>query len=77
MSCLTVDCGSCGARGPACRTCVVSVLLGRPEELTLDRDEQTALSALADSGLVPPLKLLPGTRPALALPPPAPRQGLA
>jgi hypothetical protein len=28
----------------------------------LDPDEQAALSALADSGLVPPLRLIPGAR---------------
>ena len=70
MAHLTVDCGSCVARGPDCRTCVVSVLLGPGEELALDPDEQAALTALADSGLVPPLRLVPGARPALDLPPP-------
>ena len=29
----------------------------------MDVGEQAALSALADSGLVPPLRLIPGTRP--------------
>jgi hypothetical protein len=28
----------------------------------LDRDEQAALKALAGSGLVPPLRLIPGAR---------------
>jgi hypothetical protein len=44
---------------------VISVLLGAPgQRLELDPTEQAALSALADSGLVPPLRLIPGARPA-------------
>jgi hypothetical protein len=42
---------------------VVSVVLDisrRP--LDLDTDEQSALHALADGGLVPPLRLIPGAR---------------
>jgi hypothetical protein len=64
MDVLRVDCGGCVARGPACDDCVVSVLLGVPRpRLDLDRDEQSALRALADGGLVPPLRLIPGARP--------------
>ncbi len=69
---LHVDCDSCSARGPACTDCVVSVLLGVPgPRVDLDRDEQQALSALAGSGLVPPLRLVPRARPVSSLPPPA------
>ena len=63
MDVLRVDCGGCVARGPACADCVVSVVLDisrRP--LDLDSDEQSALEALADGGLVPPLRLVPGAR---------------
>lgn len=63
MDVLRVDCQGCVARGPACRDCVVSVVLDiahRP--LDLDVDEQAALAALADGGLVPPLRLIPGAR---------------
>jgi hypothetical protein len=64
MDVLHVDCDSCVARGPACSDCVISVLIGTPgETVDLDAGEQAALSALADSGLVPPLRLIPGTRP--------------
>ena len=63
MDVLHVDCSSCIARGPACDDCVISVLLGAPERgVDLDGAEQAALSALADSGLVPPLRLIPGAR---------------
>jgi hypothetical protein len=61
-STLHVDCDDCSARGPACTDCVVSVLLGMPgPRVDLDDDEQQALSALAGSGLVPPLRLMPLT----------------
>ncbi|MBP2418343.1 hypothetical protein ACFFOM_16105 [Microlunatus capsulatus] len=64
MDVLHVDCASCVARGPAaCGDCVISVLLGSPPQgVDLDDDEQAALSALADQGLVPPLRLVPGAR---------------
>ena len=71
MDVLHVDCGGCVARGPACEDCVISVLLGTPgEAVDLDPAEQAALSALADSGLVPPLRLIPGARPARGIQPP-------
>jgi hypothetical protein len=72
-STLHVDCDSCSARGPACNDCVVTVLLGLPgPRVDLDDDEQQALSALAGSGLVPPLRLVPRTRPVRSVPSPAP-----
>jgi hypothetical protein len=72
-STLHVDCDSCSARGPACTDCVVTVLLGIPgPRVDLDGDEQQALSALAGSGLVPPLRLVARTRPVLSVPPPGP-----
>ena len=64
MDTLHVDCDSCVARGPACGDCVITVLLGAPMQgVDLDTDEQAALVALAVSGLVPPLRLVPGARP--------------
>jgi len=63
MSVLHVDCDSCRARGPACQDCVITVLLGAPGDVDLDADERAALAALADSGLVPPLRLIPGAKP--------------
>ena len=68
MEVLHVDCKTCAARGPACEDCVIAVLLGaRGEGVDLDPAEQAALSALADSGLVPPLRLIPGARSATAV----------
>ena len=50
-----------GAR-PACGDCVVTFLLGPPDWLGVDGlpgEEVAALAVLADSGLVPPLRLVP------------------
>lgn len=58
-----VDCDGCAVRGDACGDCVITVLLGAPPGgVDLDADEQAALLALAGSGLVPPLRLVPGVR---------------
>jgi hypothetical protein len=63
MDVLHVDCDTCVARGIACSDCVVTVLLGASGGVVdLDQDEQAALKALAGSGLVPPLRLIPGAR---------------
>ena len=53
-----IDCDTCLVRGMACHDCVVTVLLGPPPELSLDTDEEHALAVLADSGLVPPLRMV-------------------
>src|SRR5689334_3430316 len=53
-----VDCDTCLVRGLSCHDCVVTVLLGPPPELSFDNDEQQALAVLADSGLVPPLRMV-------------------
>ena len=54
---VVIDCDDCAVRGPGCRDCVVSVLLGVPE--TLLHDECAALAVLADAGLAPRLRLVP------------------
>jgi hypothetical protein len=65
---MMIDCDTCAVRGPACGDCVVTVLLGGPPAVTdgdvttaveLDGAEQAAIAVLADSGLVPPLRLVP------------------
>ncbi len=53
-----IDCDSCLVRGLACHDCVVTILLGPPPELSFDAEEQHALDVLADSGLVPPLRMV-------------------
>lgn len=54
---VVIDCDDCAVRGPGCRDCVVSVLLGVPEALLAD--ECAALAVLADVGLAPRLRLVP------------------
>lgn len=54
---VVIDCDDCAVRGPGCRDCVVSVLLGVPE--TLLQDERAALEVLAEAGLAPRLRLVP------------------
>ena len=54
---VVIDCDECAVRGPGCRDCVVSVLLGVPE--TLLQDERAALEVLAEVGLAPRLRLVP------------------
>lgn len=55
-----IDCDDCAVRGLGCRDCVVSVLLGVPQ--TLQADERAALDVLANAGLAPRLRLVPGRR---------------
>jgi hypothetical protein len=63
-----IDCDACVMKGPGCQDCVVTVVLAnsadgvgaaeRSGSLRIDDDELAALDALADSGLVPPLRLV-------------------
>jgi hypothetical protein len=63
-----IDCDACVMRGPGCQDCVVTVVLAfsaerassaeRTGTLRIDDDERAALDALAESGLVPPLRLV-------------------
>jgi hypothetical protein len=62
-----IDCDACVMKGPGCQDCVVTVVLGFSAEragaegagtLRIDDDERAALDALAQSGLVPPLRLV-------------------
>jgi hypothetical protein len=55
-----IDCDDCALRDLACDDCVVTVLLGSPSTaLEVDDGERRALEVLADSGLVPHLRLVP------------------
>ena len=63
---MNIDCEQCTAAPLACGDCVVSVLLGMPEftvpEQPVIADEHVAaVAALAQGGLVPPLRLVVGT----------------
>jgi hypothetical protein len=66
-----IDCDDCAVRDLACGDCVVTVLLGLPDAGgQVDAGERRALDVLADSGLVPRLRLVP-----LGLPPGEPGAG--
>jgi len=68
---MLIDCDTCVVREIHCADCVVSVLFARPgAALELDTAEQTALAALADGGLAPPLRLVQGAVPDLTTSPP-------
>ncbi|WP_197694227.1 hypothetical protein [Mycobacterium sp. 852002-40037_SCH5390672] len=54
---VVIDCDECAVRGPGCRDCVISVILGVPD--TLLQDERAALEVLAEVGLAPRLRLVP------------------
>lgn len=59
---LIIDCDSCCMRDISCGDCVISFLIGQPEErstVMLGESEAQAMAALADVGLVPPLRLVP------------------
>lgn len=53
MEKVLINCDSCTAKPVACGDCVMSVLLGQPTELELNTDEQSAISVLADFGMIP------------------------
>jgi hypothetical protein len=58
---MIIDCDRCEVRGDACPDCVISVLLGAPPAVEWDDDEQRAVDALAEAGMVPRLQLVPMT----------------
>ena len=59
---MLIDCETCSVRGVACPDCVISVLLRAPfgptNAIDLDESERNAVSVLAASGLLPPLRLV-------------------
>jgi hypothetical protein len=74
-----IDCDRCAVRGVACGDCVVTVLLGgppdelaeAPDTVVLDAASRDAIEVLADSGLIPPLRLvLPSDAESLSAPMP-------
>jgi hypothetical protein len=56
---MLIDCADCVMRDVACADCVVTCLIGPPDQ-SLEPVEQAALAVLADGGLVPPLRMVPG-----------------
>jgi hypothetical protein len=58
-SAVLIDCDACAVRDLQCGDCVMTVLLGNPGVYEVDPAEAEALEALAESGLVPHLRLVP------------------
>jgi hypothetical protein len=56
---MVVDCDRCAVRGDSCAECVIGVLFGAPPAVEWDADEQRAIDALIEAGLVPRLSMLP------------------
>jgi hypothetical protein len=59
MNVRTIDCGDCVMAGTAaCEDCVVTFITSREpgEAVLVDADEERALRALGDRGLVPRLR---------------------
>ncbi|MCL2780912.1 MAG: hypothetical protein FWD74_05385 [Actinomycetia bacterium] len=64
---MLIDCDACRGRGPRCADCVIGVLLDQPPmRVEFDDSEVTAVRVLAASGLIPPLRLVPPLRAAVA-----------
>ncbi len=60
---LVIDCDRCTMRGSGCGDCVVTVLLGGPPYgIELDHAERHAIDVLAKAGLVPPLRMVEGSK---------------
>lgn len=62
---MIIDCDQCEVRNIACDDCVVSVLLAAPAaaeggDIEWGEDESGALRALAQGGLVPPVRMRSG-----------------
>lgn len=58
---MLIDCDRCEMRDIGCDDCVVTALLGStPGNVHIDEGERAALGVLAESGLVPPLRLVVG-----------------
>ena len=55
---MIIDCGRCETHGNGCRDCVITILEPPNVAGYLGEAEVRALGVLADSGLVPPLRLV-------------------
>jgi hypothetical protein len=57
---MLIECASCRLRDLACGGCVVTALLGEPDQgpAGIDERERRALTVLADAGLIPPIRLM-------------------
>ncbi|MBO0802949.1 MAG: hypothetical protein J2P25_07730 [Nocardiopsaceae bacterium] len=63
---MIIDCDRCAVRGVACAGCAVTLVAGAGGEregsapvIELDAAEMRALAALANAGMIPPLRYAP------------------
>lgn len=64
LDAVVIDCDVCSMRGLGCGDCMVTVLLGGPPYgVALDDAERRAIDALADAGLIPPLRMVQSVDP--------------
>jgi hypothetical protein len=65
---MIIDCDRCTARGPACADCAVTFITGDfhvggragvAGHASLDAADLRALAALANAGMIPPLRYAP------------------
>lgn len=59
---MIIDCGRCTVRGAACAHCAVTFVVedaGSSQVIELDTAEVRALAALANAGMIPPLRYAP------------------
>jgi hypothetical protein len=54
---MTIQCDRCEVRGLACGNCAATAIIG--DEGDLGPAELRALRALADAGMIPPLRYVP------------------
>ncbi len=54
---MTIECDRCEVRGLACGNCAATAVIG--DEADVGPAELRALRALADAGMIPPLRYAP------------------
>lgn len=56
---MVINCDRCAVRGAACANCAVTFVAHPGERIELDAADVQALTALANAGMIPPLRYAP------------------
>jgi hypothetical protein len=56
---MVINCDRCAVRGAACANCAVTFVAHPGERIELDAADVRALTALANAGMIPPLRYAP------------------
>ena len=59
---MVINCDRCAVRGAACANCAVTFVAHPGERIELDAADVQALTALANAGMIPPLRYSPRQR---------------